>query len=58
MKSFVDFDKEQEQFYLNFYFDDLKKVLKIPINISDEFIKEIKLDNFNLSKYTYLTYIE
>ena len=47
MKLFIDFDKN---FYTYYYLEDYKLVLIIPMNDC----KRIKIDEFDLSKYTYL----
>jgi hypothetical protein len=48
---FIDFDKKSEIFYDNLYING-DVVIKIPLNSNNG--KTIKLDKFNLSKYTYL----
>ena len=62
IKSFMDFEKSHLIFYYNIFLDDLKIVIKIPIarigndsfEFSNIFQKGIKIDPFNLAKYTFL----
>jgi hypothetical protein len=54
MKMFIDFDKSKEEFNINYYLEDYKIVLKIPISNYEESDSNIKIEEFNLTKYTYL----
>ena len=58
MKEFLDFDKYQRIFYNNYYFDEYKIVLKIPITKGKDKDIDIKIDEFNLSKYIYLMHCD
>ncbi|TXT57147.1 MAG: hypothetical protein BAJALOKI2v1_530011 [Promethearchaeota archaeon] len=56
MKKFIDFDKNEKVFFDNFYLDDEKLVIKIPLSAVEENPKEdLKIEHFNLAKYVYLT---
>ncbi len=50
MKLFIDFDKNNQNFYINYYLEGYKLVLKIPMKDCER----IRIDEFDLSKYTYL----
>ncbi|MFO8020757.1 MAG: hypothetical protein R6U96_19190 [Promethearchaeia archaeon] len=57
-KKFIDFDKENQVFFDNFYLDDLKFVVKLPLIVGQRNkskVPEVKVEKFNLSKYTFLT---
>ena len=57
MKCYLDFNKEDRHYYLNFYLEDIKKFLKVSINlVEDKAIKknEIRLEDFNLSNRVFL----
>jgi len=51
VNKFIDFDKKSEIFYDNLYIDG-EIVIKTPLNSNNG--KTIKIDKFDLSKYTYL----
>lgn len=51
---FLDFDKREETFYNNLYLEDYKLVVKIPIEPNENIEKEVKIEEFDLAKYTYL----
>ena len=51
-RKFIDFDKNRRQFYNNLYLDDVKFVIKIPL--IREKGEELKVEKFDLTKYTYL----
>lgn len=62
VKKFIDFNDENKNFYNNFYINDEELVVKIPIlsstqnrNIEKNRDERIKIERFDLSKYTYLT---
>ncbi|MBD3342307.1 MAG: hypothetical protein GF353_24620 [Candidatus Lokiarchaeota archaeon] len=61
MSKFIDFDKYKKVFYDNFYLDDYKIVVKIPLAKKKERKQttkkqdSVKVEKFNLTKYTYLT---
>jgi hypothetical protein len=54
LKKFIDFDKFKKVFYDNFYFDDGNIVLKIPLVEILNSSEDIRIEYFNLAKYTYL----
>lgn len=54
MKKFIDFDKSVGIIYANYYMDDSKLVLKVPINQNDK----VKIDEFDLTKYNYLVHYD
>ncbi len=56
---FLDFDNTNKIFYSNLYLDDFKLVVKIPLSsaTSDQSGEQIKIETFDLAKYTYLTKI-
>jgi len=51
---FIDFVKNSSRFSKNYYLEESKLILKIPMTID----KRNKIDEFNLSKYTYLIHYE
>ena len=63
VNKFIDFDKSKNVFYDNLYLCEQKLVVKIPIckrlysEKSDTFHakRKLKIEPFNLTKYTYLT---
>ncbi|MBD3194120.1 MAG: hypothetical protein GF317_03635 [Candidatus Lokiarchaeota archaeon] len=56
---FIDFDKSNELFYDNLYLNDEKIVIKIPIHVNNgKNGADVKMDKFDLSKYTYLVSYE
>jgi hypothetical protein len=58
MKEFLDFDKDLRIFYDNYYFEECRMVLKIPMTKRKDRDINIKIDEFNLSKYTYLMHFD
>jgi len=54
MNKYIDFDKNNEVFYYNIYSKDVKFVMKIPIYGFRNKKKEIKIEKFDLTKYTFL----
>ena len=51
---FIDFDKYEKIFYNNLYLDDFKIVIKMPLIKKENFQEDIKIEKFDLAKYTYL----
>ncbi len=51
---FIDFDKSNNIFYNNFYLSDCKIVIKIHLTSGKNSREEVKIEKFNLTKYTYL----
>ena len=54
IQKFIDWDKFENIFYNNFYLDNYKIVIKIPLLPKEETEDEIKVKKFNLEKYTFL----
>ncbi len=54
LQKFIDWDKFENVFYNNFYLDNYKIVIKIPLLPKEELKDEIKIKKFNLEKYTFL----
>jgi hypothetical protein len=54
IQKFIDWDKFKNIFYNNFYLDNLKIVIKIPLIPEQETEEELKIKKFNLEKYTFL----
>ncbi len=54
MKKFIDFDKSEGAIYTNYYMDDSKIVLKVPIGQNDK----VKNDEFNFTTYNYLVHYD
>jgi len=55
VKKFIDVDKDKEIFYINYYVDDFKIVVKTLIDEHENLEFPLKIDKFDLTKYTYLT---
>jgi hypothetical protein len=51
INKFIDFHKKSQTFYDNIYIDG-ELVIKIPLNSTNG--RKVKVDTFNLRKYTYL----
>jgi len=53
---FLDFDKDKEVVFYNLYLNDYKYAIKIPISemSSENHLKEIKIEKFDLNKYNFL----
>jgi len=58
IKRFMDFDRNNKIFYINYYLDEYKIVLKSPIVLDGIQDVYIKIDNFDITKYIYLTQID
>ena len=54
MSLFLDFDQYENIFYSNLYLDDVKLVVKIRITNNMKAKKDLKVEKFDLAKYTYL----
>jgi len=58
LKKFIDFDRRKEVIFDNLYLDDQKIVVKMPLldkGKNNKFFKrDVKIEKFNLSKYTFL----
>ncbi len=58
MKQYIDY--KEKVFYVNFYFDAEKFVVKIPIIVDgeafdNEINSEVRVEKFDLGRYNYLT---
>lgn len=53
---FIDYDKNEKIFYNNVYLKEFKIVIKMPMCLihKENTFEEIKIEKFNLTKYTYL----
>ena len=58
IKRFMDFDRNNKIFYISYYLDEYKIVLKSPIVLDGTQDVYIKIDNFDVTKYIYLTQID
>ena len=54
ISKFIDYDKNTNIFYNNFYLDDAKIVIKIPLIKKGNNSEDIRIEKFDLAKYTYL----
>ena len=59
VSKYLDFDKKNKIFYNSLYLDEFKIVVKIPLTSpqSSSSPEHIKIERFDLAKYTYLTKI-
>lgn len=58
IKMFLDFDRNSKIFYVSYYFEEVRMVLKEPLIIKRDLERDLKIDEFNLTKYTYLIHFE
>ena len=58
IKIFIDFDKSNKKIYFNYYIEDNHKVLKVPLEKINKLDQAILIENFDLSKYIFLTNVE
>ncbi len=54
IQKFIDWDKFENVFYNNFYLQNYKIVIKMPLVPRKRNKEEIKIKKFNLEKYTFL----
>lgn len=54
IQKFIDWDKFKNVFYNNFYLQDYKMVIKIPLTPRKRKKDDIKIKKFDLEKYTFL----
>ena len=54
IQKFIDWDKFENVFYNNFYLENYKMVIKMPLVPRKESKDKIKIKKFNLEKYTFL----
>jgi len=57
-KMYMDFNKLEKKIYINYYLEDIKLSIKIPINKSYKKDTELKIEKFEFTNYTYLTAFE
>jgi len=55
---FIEFDKKNHIFYINYYLEDCKVVLKIAIDNDEESDSNLKIEKFDLKKYVYLIHYD
>lgn len=56
LKKFLDFDRNGKIFYVNYYLDEYKVVLKESLFKENLQSCDYLIDRFDLEKYTYLTH--
>jgi len=54
VQKFIDWDKFKNVFYNNFYLENYKIVVKVPLFPKPDSKENIKIKKFNLEKYTFL----
>lgn len=54
IQKFIDWDKFKNVFYNNFYLQDYKMVIKIPLTPRKRKKDDFKIKKFDLEKYTFL----
>ena len=54
ISKFLDFDKNKNVFYDNMYLDDYKIVVKLPLTEKQKAEQDLKINRFDLTKYTFL----
>ncbi|MFX1418125.1 MAG: hypothetical protein ACFE9N_04300 [Promethearchaeota archaeon] len=54
IQKFIDWDKFENIFYNNFYLENYKIVIKMPLLPKNKREEDIKIKKFNLEKYTFL----
>ncbi|UCC19235.1 MAG: hypothetical protein JSV62_14205 [Promethearchaeota archaeon] len=54
IQKFIDWDKFENIFYNNFYLENYKIVIKMPLLPKNKREDDIKIKKFNLEKYTFL----
>ncbi|MFX1388941.1 MAG: hypothetical protein ACFE9Z_02630 [Promethearchaeota archaeon] len=54
LQKFIDWDKFENIFYNNFYLENYKLVIKIPLLPQEKNEKDLRIKKFNLEKYTFL----
>ena len=54
IQKFIDWDKCENAFYNNFYLENCKAVVKMPLIPKKDSEDEFKIKKFNLEKYTFL----
>ena len=54
ISKFLDFDKNKNIFYDNIYLDDYRIVVKVPLIDKRKREQDMKINKFDLTKYTFL----
>lgn len=54
IQKFIDWDKFENVFYNNFYLENFKIVVKVPLFPNLDPKEDLKIKKFNLEKYTFL----
>ncbi len=54
ISKFLDFDKRKCIFYNNIYLEKEKLVVKVPLTEEHKAKKDLKINRFDLTKYTFL----
>jgi len=54
VQKFIDWDKFENLFYNNFYLENFKIVVKVPLFPKQVSKEDFKIKKFNLEKYTFL----
>ncbi len=54
VSKFLDFDKNKRIFYNNIYLEKEKLVVKVPLTEEHRAKKDLKINRFDLTKYTFL----
>ena len=55
---YINYDKEEEIFYNNYYIKEFKVVIKTPMAANHSSKKELKIEEFNLVNSAYLLKID
>ena len=53
-KKYINYNKEDGKFYNNFYFDDFKLIIKIPLTGKEEEKRDIKIEQLTFTNGVYL----
>jgi hypothetical protein len=54
ISKFLDFDKNKKVFYDNIYLDNYRIVVKVPLTEKQKAEQDMKINKFDLTKYTFL----
>jgi hypothetical protein len=54
IKKFIDYNKEDGKFYNNFYFDDFKLIIKIPLTGKKDEKNDIQTEQLSFASNVYL----
>lgn len=55
MKKYIDFDKIDKKVYLNYYLEDVRLSIKIPVEFKDFIGANMKFEKFSINYSIYLT---